>query len=83
MSLTDSTPTATTTAGNPTVQVPEPAVPGRLVHGGFVHGILTNKKALFGLAVLVIFALLALLAPLLAPGNPSDFGPEASLAPSA
>ena len=30
-----------------------------------------------------IFALLALLAPLLAPGNPSDFGPEASLAPSA
>ena len=78
MSLTDSTPTAITTAGNPTVQIPEPPAPGRLVHGGFVHGILTNKKALFGLAVLVLFALLALLAPLLAPGNPSDFGPEAS-----
>ena len=83
MSLTDSTPTATTTTGNPTVQVPEPPAPGRLAHGGFVHGILTNKKALFGLAILVIFALLALLAPLLAPGNPTDFGPEASLAPSA
>lgn len=83
MSLTDSAPTASTTAGNPTVQVPESPAPGRLVHGGFVHGILTNKKALFGLVILVIFALLALLAPVLAPGNPSDFGPEASLAPSA
>ena len=31
----------------------------------------------------MLFTLLALLAPLLAPGNPSDFGPEASLAPSA
>ena len=55
MSLTDSTPATITTAGNPTVQLPEPPAPGRLVHGGFVHGLLTNKKALFGLAILVLF----------------------------
>jgi peptide/nickel transport system permease protein len=80
--MTDPTPT-TTSAVAPTAVLPAPPTAGRLTYGGFVHGILTSKKALFGLAILVVFAALAILAPILAPGNPSDFGPDVSLAPSA
>ncbi|MBW4094944.1 MAG: ABC transporter permease [Acidobacteria bacterium] len=49
---------------------------------GLIHGLLTNKKALFGLTILFLFVLLAVMAPLIAPGNPSNFGPDVSAAPS-
>jgi peptide/nickel transport system permease protein len=41
-----------------------------------------NKKALFGLAILVLFGLVALLAPVLRPGDPSAFIASPDLAPS-
>ncbi|MDR6792009.1 peptide/nickel transport system permease protein [Pseudarthrobacter oxydans] len=49
----------------------------------FVHGILTNKKALAGMAVMLVFIALALLAPVLFPGDPSRITAMASLEPSA
>jgi peptide/nickel transport system permease protein len=54
----------------------------KITGGGLVHGLLTNKKALFGLTILFLFVLLAVLAPVLMPGNPSNFTAEISTAPS-
>jgi peptide/nickel transport system permease protein len=41
-----------------------------------------NRKALVGVAILVLFGLAALLAPVIRPGNPSAFVADPSLAPS-
>ncbi|KQQ83222.1 ABC transporter permease [Arthrobacter sp. Leaf137] len=49
----------------------------------FVHGLATNKKALVGMAVMAVFIGLALLAPVLFPGDPSRITAMASLEPDA
>lgn len=49
---------------------------------GFVHGLLGNPKALTGSVILLAFILLALLAPVLFPGDPSRITDMASLEPS-
>ncbi|WP_426300700.1 ABC transporter permease [Arthrobacter sp. R-11] len=48
----------------------------------FVHGLITNKKALVGMIVMLVFIALALLAPVLFPGDPSRITDMASLEPS-
>ncbi|MCC7207406.1 MAG: ABC transporter permease, partial [Anaerolineae bacterium] len=48
-----------------------------------ISAILRNRKAAFGAAVLLIFVLIALLAPLLAPGDPNQFVGRPRQAPSA
>ena len=49
---------------------------------GLLRGILGNRKAAFGAAVLLLFGVVALAAPLLAPGNPSLITAIASQPPS-
>ncbi|WP_426764792.1 ABC transporter permease [Pseudarthrobacter sp. 1G09] len=49
----------------------------------FLHGLATNKKALVGMAVMAVFIGLALLAPVLFPGDPSRITAMASLEPDA
>ncbi|MET8030970.1 ABC transporter permease [Streptomyces avermitilis] len=50
---------------------------------GLVRQLIDSKKALTGLILLAVFALLALLAPVLAPGDPSLINSTGSQAPSA
>ncbi|MCX4537092.1 ABC transporter permease [Streptomyces sp. NBC_00841] len=50
---------------------------------GLLRSLLANRKALFGAVVLVLFVLLALLAPLIAPGDPSKINSLGAGAPSA
>jgi peptide/nickel transport system permease protein len=54
--------------------------PGR--RRGLARQLLGSKKALSGLCLLVVFATLALLAPVLAPGDPSLINSTGSQAPS-
>ncbi|MFC7596559.1 ABC transporter permease [Terrabacter sp. GCM10028922] len=54
-----------------------------VARGGLVGSLLRSPKAVVGLTLMGIFALLALLAPVLAPGDPSTIGDLASEAPSA
>ncbi|WP_285726905.1 ABC transporter permease [Psychromicrobium xiongbiense] len=49
---------------------------------GFLRGLLQNPKAVTGSAILLAFILLALLAPVLFPGDPSRITDMASLEPS-
>jgi peptide/nickel transport system permease protein len=65
------------TATTPTT----PARPSR--RRGLLRQLIDSKKALAGLTLLVLFALLALLAPVLAPGDPSLINSTGSQAPSA
>jgi len=48
-----------------------------------LRNLLGNRKALFGLCLLGLFVLLALLAPVLKPGDPSQISEAISLPPSA
>jgi len=48
----------------------------------FIHGLISNKKALVGMIVMLVFIALALLAPALFPGDPSRITAMASLEPS-
>ncbi|GGX35598.1 ABC transporter permease [Streptomyces lomondensis] len=50
---------------------------------GLLRQLIDSKKALAGLILLALFALLALLAPVLAPGDPSLINSTGSQAPSA
>ncbi len=50
---------------------PTPTPAARKPNRSFIHGLTSNKKALTGMAVMVIFIALALLAPVLFPGDPS------------
>jgi len=50
---------------------------------GLLRQLIDSKKALAGLTLLVLFALLALLAPVLVPGDPSLINSTGSQAPSA
>lgn len=56
--------------------------PRRRPNASLVHGILTNRKAAIGASIVVLFILLAVLAPVLAPGDPSRITDQASLPPS-
>ena len=49
----------------------------------WVVAIRRNRKATAGVAILIIFILVALLAPVIAPGDPSDFVDRPHLPPSA
>lgn len=49
----------------------------------FIHGLLTNKKAAFGMSVVLLFVVLALLAPVIAPGDPTRITGTISEEPSA
>lgn len=62
----------------PATGTPKP----RRARAGLLRSLLANRKALFGAVVLVLFALLALLAPLLAPGDPSKINSLGASAPS-
>ncbi|MFC9244813.1 ABC transporter permease [Streptomyces sp. NPDC057136] len=61
---------------------PPAAIPGR-GRTGLLRALLANRKALFGAVVLALFVLLAMLAPLIAPGDPSKINSQGASAPSA
>ncbi|MGW4234559.1 ABC transporter permease [Streptomyces sp. NPDC004980] len=69
----------------PPAGTPEPGTPATAGRGrtGLLRALLANRKALFGAVVLVLFVLLALLAPLIAPGDPSKINSLGASAPSA
>lgn len=61
-----------------------PTIPARTSRRrGLLRQLIDSKKALAGLILLALFALLALLAPVLAPGDPSLINSTGSQAPSA
>ncbi|MET9661084.1 ABC transporter permease [Streptomyces sp. NPDC006510] len=62
----------------PAAGTPKP----RRARAGLLRSLLANRKALFGAVVLVLFVLLALLAPLIAPGDPSKINSLGASAPS-
>lgn len=62
----------------PAAGTPEP----RRGRAGLLRSLLANRKALFGAVVLALFALFALLAPLIAPGDPSKINSLGASAPS-
>ncbi|MGW5274971.1 ABC transporter permease [Streptomyces sp. NPDC004044] len=78
MSVLDShtEPVAPRTA--PPAAAPEP----RRARAGLLRSLLANRKALFGAVVLVLFVALALLAPLIAPGDPSKINNPGATSPS-
>lgn len=49
----------------------------------WLHTLLKNPKARVGIAIVLLFILVALLAPVIAPGDPSDFVDSPNLPPSA
>src|SRR5690349_19760346 len=51
--------------------------------GGPLRALLGNRKALFGLLILLVLALVAIFAPLLAPGDPTAFVGRRHQPPSA
>ncbi|MBM7440489.1 ABC transporter permease [Streptomyces sp. HB132] len=59
-----------------------PTAQGPARRRGLARQLLGSRKALSGLCLLVVFALLALLAPVLAPGDPSLINSTGSQAPS-
>jgi len=67
-----------------TVQVlPMPGQERRgLTAPAWVRAVLRNRKAAVGVVILVLFAVVALLAPVLAPGDPGDFVARPHLPPS-
>lgn len=68
----------------PAPATPAPgAPPARRGRTGLLRSLLANRKALFGAVVLVLFAALALLAPLIASGDPSTINGSGASAPSA
>ena len=48
----------------------------------FIAGVMKQPKAIFGLSILLIFALMAIFAPLIAPGDPSRFVARQNQPPS-
>ena len=64
--------------------VPVPTGTGRShTVPAWVGAVLRNRKAAVGVVILVLFALVAVFAPLIAPGDPSDFVARAHQPPSA
>jgi peptide/nickel transport system permease protein len=60
-----------------------PGASVRRPNRSLLHGLLTNKKAMVGAAILFVFIALALLAPVLYPDNPSKITGMASQEPDA
>jgi peptide/nickel transport system permease protein len=56
---------------------------GRLPRPGWLSAVAHNRKAAFGVILLLFFALMAILAPVIAPGDPTDFVDRPHLPPSA
>lgn len=57
---------------SPTVTpVAQPPAKKPAARGGLVRGLLGNTKAVVGLSILAVFVLVALLAPVIAPGDPT------------
>ncbi|NYD77786.1 ABC transporter permease [Arthrobacter cupressi] len=75
-------PTAAPATGAPAPGAASAPAPRR-PRQGLIHGLLTNPKAMVGAAILLVFIALALLAPVLFPGDPSRITDMASLEPSA
>ncbi|MDQ0118751.1 ABC transporter permease [Pseudarthrobacter sp902506025] len=63
------------------LQQPTEAKAARKTNRGFIHGLTTNKKAMTGMAIMFVFIVLALAAPMLFPGDPSRITGMASLEP--
>lgn len=63
------------------LQQPTEAKAARKTNRGFIHGLVTNKKAMTGMAIMLVFIVLALAAPVLFPGDPSRITGMASLEP--
>ncbi|MET3934366.1 ABC transporter permease [Arthrobacter sp. OAP107] len=63
------------------LQQPTEPKAARKPNRGFVHGLITNKKAMTGMAIMLVFIVLALAAPVLFPGDPSRITGMASLEP--
>lgn len=82
--LAGSTPSTPELApASDTTAAPRPGVRRRAeTRRGLVRSVLRNRKALVGAVTLALFAVLALLAPLLAPGDPSLITPLGAQAPS-
>ncbi len=86
MSVTDST-TATLAAtegpgGRPATAALRPKAASRPPRRGLVRSLLRNRKAMLGASLLVVFVALALLAPVLAPGDPTLITSGGSQPPS-
>ncbi len=84
LSVAASTPTTLTRAENKERPAPDrvlPINPNRASHK--VRRFFRNRKATLGLSILLIFIVLALLAPVLAPGDPMEFVDRPHLKPSA
>ncbi|MFH8399231.1 ABC transporter permease [Streptomyces anulatus] len=79
MSVLDPRATPAAPAAPPDGTPPAP----RRGRPGLLRALLANRKALFGAAVLVVFALLAALAPVIAPGDPSKINSTGASEPSA
>ena len=56
---------------------------GQSIQHEFLTGLLSQPKAVFGIVVLAIFVLVAIFAPLIAPGDPSRFVARQNQPPSA
>lgn len=82
MDITEQTPT---TAAAPQYSNPLalPARIGRWLFPGWLRGILHNRKAALGVAILVFFALVGIFAQQIAPGNPTRMVGRPHEAPSA
>lgn len=65
-----------------TTEAVKPARLSRRSRSGLLNGLMTNRKAMIGAIILIVFVLLALLAPVLFPGNPSRITALASQEPS-
>lgn len=72
-----------TTPSTTATEAAKPARLSRRSRSGLLHGLMTNRKAMIGATILIVFVLLALLAPVLFPGNPSRITAMASQEPSA
>jgi ABC-type dipeptide/oligopeptide/nickel transport system ATPase component/ABC-type dipeptide/oligopeptide/nickel transport system permease subunit len=86
MSITDSTTAAvaaaTSDAAAPPATVAGPSAARRALRRGLVRSLLRNRKATAGALLLLVFGALALLAPVIAPGDPSLITGTGSQAPS-
>lgn len=63
------------------LQQPTEVKAARKTNRGFLHGLINNKKAMTGMAIMLVFIVMALAAPLLFPDDPSRITGMASLEP--
>ncbi len=70
------------TVSGAVMPLPE-AAPSRPKRASWLRRFVRNRKAVIGFTIVLFFILVAVLAPLIAPGNPKEFAGRANLAPSA